>query len=804
MKMFKNYLKIAYRNILKQKTYSIINIFGLALGLTACILVGLYIYQDFSYDNYHVNRDRLYRLTTHTTDPAGNYSLLQSSARIAPAIKQEFPELDKVTRVYFSSENLLVFDDKKFYEEDVIFADEDFFEMFSYNTIMGNQDDFLKRKNTAVISQNLAHKYFGDVSPVGKVMKYNDKLDIEVVGVIEDVPVNSHFTFDIAITYSCLTNLSKANMMDNWHGTFGSFTYVMLHQETNIELFQEKCGIFLTQKKETDDITKHAVELQPIESIHLHSEGDDDVNVHSSIKNVLILGSIALFILILACINFINLTTSRAIKRAREIGVRKVFGAYKGQLIGQFLGESVLVTFIALGIALVMAELSQTFFAQLIGTELIYNIFSNPIILLIIITSTLLIGIFAGMYPAFVLTKYQPSRIMKGNFGKSSSGSNLLRRGLVLFQFTISISLIIITLIISQQTSFMRNFDMGFEKDQVLILKTPTRIGRNYDVIKRELELIPGVTATSASLGVPVMDSGYSTFLLPDLANEEHNFNISIKSIDDDYLDFYEIPLLAGKRLSDLEGGDFINLTVINEATVRQLGFASNEEALGKSYTIAFGNRDGRYKPEIIGVVKDFHFKSMKSEVSPLLLMRWQGLFKEVSIKLSSQNIPETMKSIKGVWEELYPEHPFDYIFLDEKIDNLYKAEEKSYRVISFFSSIAIFIACMGLLGLTFYTTEQRRKEIGIRKILGASISGIVKNISSEFLKLVVIANVIAWPVSYFLVNKWLMNFPYKIEVGIDVFLLASGLALLISLITIGYTVIRSAAGNPIESIRYE
>ncbi|MBT3755436.1 MAG: FtsX-like permease family protein [Candidatus Cloacimonetes bacterium] len=802
--MFKNYLKIAYRNIIKRKTYSIINIFGLALGLTACILVGLYIWQDFSYDNFHVNRDRLYRLTTHTTDPAGNYSLLQSSARIAPAIKQKFPELDKVTRVYFSSENLLVFDDKKFYEEDVIFADEDFFEMFSYNTIMGNHDEFLKTKNTAVISHNLAQKYFGEESPVGKVIKYNDKLDLEVVGVIEDVPINSHFTFDIVITYSCLINLSKASWLENWHGTFGSFTYVMLHQETNIELFQEKCGIFLTQKKETDSITKHGVELQPIESIHLHSEGDDDVNVHSSIKNVLMLGSIALFILILACINFINLTTSRAIKRAREIGVRKVFGAYKGQLIGQFLGESIMVTFIALGIALVMTELSQTFFEQLIGTELIYNIFSYPIILLIVIVSTLLIGIIAGMYPAFVLTKYQPSRVMKGNIGKSSSGSNLLRRGLVLFQFTISISLIIITIIINQQTSFMRNFDMGFEKDQVLILKTPTRIGRNYDVIKRELELIPGVTATSASLGVPVMDSGYGTFIIPDLANEEHNFNIAIKSIDEDYLDFYEIPLLAGKRLSDMEGGDFRNLTVVNEATVKQLGFASNEEALGNSYTIAFGNRDGRYKPEIIGVVKDFHFKSMKSEVSPLLLMRWQGLFKEVSIKLSSQNIPETMKSIKGVWEELYPEHPFDYIFLNEKIDNLYKAEEKSYRVISFFSSIAIFIACIGLLGLTFYTAEQRRKEIGIRKILGASIPGIVKNISSEFFKLVVIANVIAWPVSYFLVNKWLMNFPYKIEVRIDVFLLGSGLALLISLITIGYTVIRSAASNPIESIRYE
>ena len=802
--MFKNYLKIAYRNIIKQKAYSAINIFGLALGLTACILVGLYIWQDFSYDNYHQNSDRLYRLTTHTTDPAGNYSLLQSSARIAPAIKQEFPEIDKVSRVYFADENLLVYDDKKFYEEDVIFADEEFFEMFSYNTIMGNQDDFLKRKNTAVISQNLAQKYFGEESPVGKVIKYNDKLDIEVVGVIEDVPVNSHFTFDIAITYSCLTNLSKANMMDNWHGTFGSFTYVMLHQETNIELFQEKCGIFLTQKKETDGITKHAVELQPIESIHLHSEGDDDVNVHSSIKNVLILGSIALFILILACINFINLTTSRAIKRAREIGVRKVFGAYKGQLIGQFLGESILVTFIAMGLALVIAELSQTFFAQLIGTELIYNIFSNPIILLIVIASTLLIGIFAGMYPAFILTKYQPSRVMKGNFGKSSSGSNLLRRGLVLFQFTISISLIIITLIISQQTSFMRNFDMGFEKDQVLILKTPTRIGRNYDVIKRELELIPGVTATSASLGVPVMESGYGTFLVPDLSNEEHNFGISIKSIDDDYLDFYEIPLLAGKRLSDLEGGDYRNLTVVNESTVKQLGFSSNEEALGNSYTIAFGDRDGRYKPEIIGVIKDFHFKSMKSEVSPLLFMRWPGLFKEVSIKLSSQNIPETMKNIKGVWEELYPEHPFDYTFLDEKIDNLYKTEEKSYRVISFFSSIAIFIACIGLLGLTMYTVEQRRKEIGIRKILGASIPNIVKNISLEFLKLVLIANAIAWPVSYLLINKWLASFPYKVNVNFSIFIMAGGIALLISFITIGYTVFRSSYRNPIENIRYE
>jgi len=802
--MFKNYLKIAFRNIIKQKAYSLINIFGLALGLTACILVSLYIWQDFSYDNYHQNSDWLYRLTTHTTDPAGNYSLLQSSARIAPAIKQEFPEIDKIARVYFSDDNLLDFDGTKFYEKEVIFADEDFFEMFSYNTIMGNQDEFLKRKDTAVISQNLAHKYFGDESPVGNVIKYNDKLNLEVVGVIEDVPINSHFTFDIVITYSCLNNLSKASWLENWHGTFGSFTYVMLHQETNIELFQEKCGIFLTQKKETNGITKHFVELQPIESIHLHSEGDDDVNVHSSIKNVLILGSIALFILILACINFINLTTSRAIKRAREIGVRKVFGAYKGQLIGQFLGESILITFIALGLALVIAELSQTFFAQLIGTELIYNIFSNPIILLIVIGSTLVIGIFAGMYPAFVLTKYQPSRVMKGNFGKSSSGSNLLRRGLVLFQFTISISLIIITLIISQQTSFMRNFDMGFEKDQVLILKTPTRIGRNYDVIKRELELIPGVTATSASLGVPVMESGYGTFIVPDLSNEEHNFDIDIKSIDDDYLDFYEIPLLAGKRLSDLEGGDFRNLTVVNEATVKQLGFATNEEALGNSYTIAFGDRDGRYKPEIIGVVKDFHFKSMKSEVSPLLFMRWPGLFKEVSVKVSSQNMPETMKGIKELWEELYPEHPFDYTFLDEKIDNLYKAEEKSYQVISLFSSIAIFIACMGLLGLTFYTTEQRRKEIGVRKILGATILNIIQNISAEFLKLVLIANVIAWPVSYLLVNKWLASFPYKVEISVLVFIAAAAIALGISLITIGYTVVRSAAGNPIESIRYE
>ncbi|MCD4795582.1 MAG: ABC transporter permease, partial [Candidatus Cloacimonetes bacterium] len=791
-------------NIIKQKAYSVINIFGLALGLAACILVGLYIYQDLHYDNYHQNGDNIYRITVKTIAPNGSDHNAQTPALVAPTLEQHFPEIEKISRIYFSSKDLITYEDMKFYEEDIVFADEDFFDMFSYKTLQGNPAKFLKKENTIIITRKIADKYFGTENPVGQIFNFNNRINLEIAGVIENVPVNSHFTFDMVVTYKTLVDLPQGNYLDQWGATFGSYTYVMLHPETDIEQLINKVDPFLTDKMETSPRITKSVVLQPIESIHIFSDLGDEIDPNSSVTYIIILGSISIFILILACINFVNLTTARAVKRAREIGVRKVFGAYKLQLIRQFLGESILITLIALGFAFVLVELFEPSFSHLIGSPLIYNCFNNVSIFSSIVATSLIIGVLAGLYPAFVLTHYQPALVMKGATKQGKSGSAILRKSLVLFQFSISIILIIFTILINQQINFMRGFDMGFDKDQVVVLKTPERMSHNSETVKNEINAIPGVVESSASLGVPLMGSGFGTNLTPDMKHEDEDFMISVKMIDHNYLDFYDIPLLAGRKLSELSETDFRTVTVVNEAAVKKLGFASNEDAIGHAYTIGLSDGVKRFKPEIIGVVKDFHFESLHEEVSPLLFMHWPFLFQEVSIKINPSNVPETIKEIKNVWEKFYPAHPFDYSFLDEKIDKIYKAEEKSFRVISTFSVLAIIIACMGLFGLTLYTTEQRRKEIGIRKILGASIPNIIRNISLEFLKLVLIANVIAWPVSYLLVNKWLASFPYKVEINILIFLTAGATALGISLLTIGYTVLRSASSNPIESIRYE
>ena len=804
--MLRNYFKIAYRNIVKQKFYSLINILGLALGLAACILVGLYIWQNFHYDEYHTNKENIYRIAVKTITPQGTSHMAETPALVAPTIQEHFPEVDKITRIYFSSNDLVTYNENKFYEDEIVFADVDFFEIFSYETLYGNPAQFLKEKNTIVLTSDMAEKYFGKANPIGEIINLNNKLDMKVVGVIQNVPANSHFTFDMVATYSTLVDLPVGNYLEQWGATFGSYTYVMLHQGTDREQFVNKSSTFLTGKMETSDLVTQSVILQPLESIHIFSNLGDEINPSSSITYLLVLGSISLFILILACINFVNLTTARAVKRAREIGVRKVFGAMKRQLVRQFLCESVIITLIALCVAFIIAELLKSSFSDLIGAQLLYDSFGSVSIFSVILLAALAIGLLAGLYPSFVLTHYSTVNVIKGDRAilSGKKGSNLLRKGLVIFQFSISIILIIFTLTISRQVRYMQGFDMGFEKDQTIILKTPVRMSRNFETIKNEMNAVPGVKKTSTSLGVPILDRGFGTNLVPDLQHEENSFMVSVKMIDFDFLDLYDLDLIAGKRLSDLQGADYKSLTIVNETTVKKLGFSSPEKALGHDYTIGLSDGVKRFSPEIIGVVKDFHFNSLHEEVSPLLFMYWPYLFEEISLRISPDNMRETIKGIEKVWKDFYPENPFSYSFLDEQVEKMYRAEERSFNVITTFSILAIFIACLGLLGLTFYTTEQRKREIGIRKVLGASIPDIIQKITKEFLWLIIISNVIAWPLSYVIINKWLSSFPYKVSCNLATFIFAGALALGIALITMGYTVIKSAITNPINTIHYE
>lgn len=802
--MFKNYLKIAYRNLIKQKAYSFINIFGLALGLSTCILVGLYIYQEFQYDNYHQNKDRVFRISTETTFPGGTSYNAETPALLAPTLKLNYPEIDEITRVYFPYKNLIAAADKKFYERNLIFADDGFFDIFSFSFLQGNAESALKEKNSIVISQSVARKYFGSQNPVGNVLNLDNRLELLVTGVIKDIPINSHFTFEMVATYSSLVDLPEGNYLDQWGATFGSYTYVLLQPGTDPQNFADKITPPINKTMKLLKGVKNRFILQPLTAIHLFSKMENEIEPGSSMTHIIILSSISLFILLLACINFVNLTTARAVKRAREIGVRKTFGASRQQLIRQFLGESIIISILALGVAFVLVELMQPVFTRLIGSGLIYHSFYNLNFFAVIFLATVVIGFLAGLYPAFVLTNFKPLQVLKSSPVLGKTNSAILRKGLVLVQYSISIILIIFTFLINQQIRFLRNYDMGFEREQIVILKVPERLNSKTETIKSEFNAITGVIESTASLGVPVVGSGFQTNFIPDLEHEDEAFMVSIKMIDVNYLNFYNIPLVAGRMLTEADEANFSEVTLVNEATVKKLGFASNEEALGKSYTIGLSDGKKRFSPQIVGVVKDFHFNSLHEEVSPLLFMNWPYLFKEISLKISPQNVPATIKEIEKVWKKFYPSHPFDFSFLDESIEAMYRAEERSFRLISTSSVLAILLACLGLLGLTSFTTEQRRKEIGVRKVLGASISNIINCLSLEFIKLIVISNLIAWPLSYYIIDKWLASFPYRVEMDMTNFLLGSLVTLTISLLTIGYIVFRSAAANPIESLRYE
>jgi len=803
--MLKHYLKIAFRNITKNKGYTFINIFSLGLSLTVCVLVGLYIYQNFHYDEFHERFERIYRVTQKVIFPSYVFHSAETPGLFAPTLKNNFPEFEKVTRIYFSSNDLVKFGENMFYEDNLIYADPDFFDIFTYENILGNPEEFLEKENSVIITSRIAKKYFGNENPLGKILLINNKLELEVAGIIENVPLNSHFSFDMVGTYNSLYDTSVGNYIEQWGATFGSYTYVLLYPEISKEDFEKKLtGYFADIFSGLSDVTREIV-LQPLKRIHLHSQLSDEIQPNSSITHIMIMTSISLFILILACINFTNLTTARAMKRAREIGVKKVFGAFRNQLIRQLLGESILLAFFSLFFAFILIELLKPVFIDLIGTKLEYNLFCNILYIAIILGVTVLMGLIAGIYPAFVLTDFKPISVMKGIIDSTGrQRSAWIRKVLVLVQFSISIILIVAMLVIYRQIDFMKKYDLGFDKEQVMILTTPASMGSKVEIIKKELKSIPGVIKVTANLGLPFTDMGFGTSMHPDTQTGEKSFAIHVKSIDYDFMDFFGIELLSGKRLEDLEGANYTKIAVANETLIRKLGYKNPEYALGESNEIGLSDGVNAFAPEIIGVVKDFHISSLHEEVDPILFVHWPSFFQELAIKVSGDKTGLIIEGIEEVWEKFYPDYPFQFNFLDEQVDKMYRAEQRSFQIITVFSGIAIFIACLGLLGLTFYTTQQRRKEIGLRKVLGATVPSIVVMLSGNFVKWVILANLLAYPLSYILMEKWLRTFAYRIELDMSIFLLAGLISVLIAFLTSCSQTVKTANTNPADVLKYE
>lgn len=807
--MLKNYLKIAFRSLLKNKVYTAINILGLTVGLACCVLILLHVQDELSYDDFHPNKEQLYRVALERIYPdyTSYYAIIPSG--FSEAFAEEIPEVEKSTRLvgFPTFTNTVVYEEKVFEENYVFFADSNFFDVFDYDILQGDPNAMLKNPNTVLLTKSTAKKYFGDENPVGKTIKVNNN-DTEVVGVMQDIPENSHMKFDFLSSSVNLGFLGQPN-----YTGFSSYTYLVLapgadpqQVEAKIPAIVERYAsgqiereLGISYEEYTAAGNGYHYFLQPITDIHLHSNLQSEIQPNGSITYVYIFVSIAVLILLIACINFVNLATARSSERAREVGVRKVMGSDRVQLIRQFLTESVFISFVSLALAIATIQLILPFFNDLAHKDLSLNLLGNTMIGPLLLGFALLVGLLAGLYPAFYISAMKPVEVMKGKFQGNKKGS-WLRNGLVVFQFAISIILISGTLVVNNQMDFIQNKRLGFEKENVLVIDNVANL-EQPDAYKQELRNLAGITSVSGTNTMPGGNFFGIQFQKP---GDPEVFTAKGMTVDDHFVETMDITIKEGRSFSE-DFDDSLNV-ILNESAVRALGL---EDPVGArlSNTNTVNNEQVTTLYNVIGVAENFNFESLRTEITPLVLLSTgsqYGFETLVGVRLSTSNFNEIIAQIEEIWESMAPGTPFSYTFLDNDLANLYQAEQTSAKIFVVFALLAIIIACVGLFGLAAYTAYQRTKEIGVRKVLGATVPGIVMLLSKDFAKLVGIAFVVAAPAAWIIMQSWLQNFAFRIELNILTFAIAGIASLLIALLTVSYQAIAAAVVNPVNSLRNE
>ena len=802
--MIKNYFKIALRNLSKNKVFSVINISGFAIGLTCFILITVFVIDELSYDKYPAQAENIYRVNLSV---AGNgdvavYPLVDVA--VGEGIKNAFPEVKASTRI-FSVSDFVKYDDKQFKEEHLAFADSNFLQLFSIPLVEGNTTNALVQPNSIVVSRSFAKKYFGNGEAVGQSITVGTRNAIyKVTGVIDKVPANSHFHFDAFLSMSTFPNTNKT-----W-SNLGYYTYLLLNKNTDpkkleakfpqlvakyvVPEIQHDMGVSLAEAQKS--VNTFRFSLAPLTDIHLRSNTKFELEPNGDIQYVYIFSILALFILLLACVNFTNLSTARAIKRAREVGIRKVMGSVKKQLIVQFLSESVLFTFFSMLLSYVLIFLLLPYFNQLANKNISFDFFLNYKLILAVLLVSFIAGILAGIYPAFFLSSFNTIRVLKGA-SMQGSQKKPLRSSLIVFQFFVSTALIIATVIIYQQLHYMQNKKLGYDKDQVLFLPDARLLGKDQTAFKQQLLQDNRVVSASISRSIPggqIMDG---TEIYP--KNENSNgteIHASISHVDYDYLHTLGIQILKGRNFSKDFPTDSSGI-VINEAAVQQLGW-TNENAVGKTIV-----RSGQEEFKVVGVVADFNYASLKQKVAPLMMMLGRN-FGGLIIKINTRDVKGFLADLKKQWNSFNPAGPLEYNFLDEKFAALYASEQRTKQIFSAFAVLAIIIASLGLFGLSAFVIEQRAREIGIRKVLGASVQQVLLLVSKEFLLLVGIAFIISVPVTWWAMHEWLKDFAYRINIGTGVFVAAGLSAILIAFFTISFQAIKAAIANPVKSLRTE
>ena len=793
--MLRNYFKIAFRNLWRHRVFSFINIMGLSVGMTACLLIFLYVRFEMSYDTFHPKSDRIYRVVADIKTPTEVIPTGGPAWAVPSHIKLDFGEVEAFTRVM--GDNLLFRKgDIKFNESKAIWADSAFFSIFHFPLLQGNPRTALKEPFSIVLSETAAKKYFGKANAMGQtILITGDAHPATVTGIMKDMPENTQVKGDVLVSMSTVTQKFAKGLDDQW-GNYGPAAYLLLKSGANAMALQKKFPAFLEKwngKEMKEEQMYPTLFLEALKDDYLHSTRNGSVN--GNIKNVYIFSIIAIFILIIACINFINLTTARATERAKEVGIRKVAGAVKTQLAWQFIGESVAICFIAFLLTLVLSVLLLPSFNELAGKTISQGIFENGALILLVFGAAITIGLLAGIYPAFVLSSFKPIDVLKGRFATGAKGS-VLRKSLVISQFAISIALIIGTIIVYTQMSYMRNRHLGFNKEHVMVIDT------NKDKAREALQLavsgLPNVQTTSLSSSVPGSENPGAYSEIENVKGDLQIANLDLYFVDFDYIPLFNIQMAAGRPFSREFKTDSNQAMVLNEAAVKILGYPSPEQAIGKRFK-QWG-REGK----IIGVIKDFHFRSLQQPIKPLTMrMEWDH-FDLLSVKVSAANLPNTIATIEKKYKSIIPNRPFSYYFMDEFFDRQYRSEERFGKLFMNFAILAIFISCLGLLGLASYSTMQRTREIGIRKVMGASVSNIINLLSKEFLKLVIISFFIAAPVAWYFMHKWLADFAYRTNISWWIFATSGTLAVLIAVITISFQAIKAAVANPVKALRSE
>lgn len=813
--MLKNYFKIAFRSLWKNKGYSAINIFGLAIGLATCLLITLYVTDDMSFDKFNVNADRIYRINSDIRFGGGDLHMTQTSDMMGQVLKKDYPQVEEFTRIYASEGPKLIKKGNEFInEENIVYADSSFFNVFTLPAAEGNTKTALDEPNTVVITESTAKKYFSSTNVLGKTIEVkNDAAPIpfKITAVIKDMPHNSHFNFDFI--------LSMKNVDYEW-GQFTSHnfhTYLLLKKGTDYKAFEKNFDQYITKYvipyvqqfvkiSSIEELRKSGNKLEyslmPLTKIHLYSDYNYELSPSGNIQYVYIFSAVALFILIIACINFMNLSTARSASRAKEIGIRKVLGTQRKTLITQFLVESTVTAFISLIIAIAIAYFVLPLFNDVAAKSLSINDLLNIKILPFIILLPFFVGLLAGSYPALFLSAFKPIVVLKGNANTGFKKSNL-RNALVVFQFATSVMLIIGTIIVYSQLHFIQTTKLGFNKDQVLVIDRAYALNNNVEVFKNEVLNMQGVSSGTISSFLPVSNSSRNdnTYSKEAVMDTKNAIDMQTWRIDYDYIKTMGMEIAQGRNFSKDFGSDS-SAMLITETTARLMGYA---DPVGKMiYVPSDADGDNSMVPiKIIGVIKDFHFESLRQNIGPLC-MRLGNSNGLASFKITTTNTTNLLKLVEAKWKTLAPGMPFSYRFMDKSFDEMYRSEQRAGTVAIVFAVIAVLIACLGLFGLVTFMAEQRTKEIGIRKVLGASVTNVVTILSKDFLLLVIIACVVAFPLAWWAMHTWLQDFAYRISIAWWVFLVAGFIALFIALATVSFQAIKAALANPVKSLRTE